>query len=125
MGDLDEKLLEVIEDNQYIDGEFLKYASEEAKQEAVARIRQAFVDAGWLHIPNLKTGDFITVNGGTVILNGDGTMTRVIRLTGQEWYDRFEKKLRGIILPYSEQPHDALMAFNLCEEAAKKAAGIE
>ena len=47
MSDIDKKLLEVIEDNQYIDGEFSRYATPEAKEEACNQIKQAFKDAGY------------------------------------------------------------------------------
>lgn len=89
------------------------------------KFKQAFVDDGWVRL-NVKPGDFITVNAGTVVLNGDGTITPVVRMTGQEFYDRFVEAYpawQGFI---SKDYNDGFANSRMgALEAAKRAAGIE
>lgn len=70
-------------------------------------IKQAFADEGW------KDPAFIADNRSF----GDRD-----KLTGAEWYARFEKELRGCVFV---DEHDVREAVNQCWDAAKKAAGIK
>lgn len=93
-------------------------------------VKTAFEEEGYLHLPSVKRGDFITVNGETVILNGDGTMTKVVRMTGQEFYDRFEKEWisQPIILNSgsTETPEDWIARIDQrVKDSVKKAAGLK
>lgn len=85
--------------------------------DAIAQIKQAFTDAGYVHLPNVKPGDYFTINAGTAVLNGEGTMTKVDYMSGKAWYDRFIKEINAI--PYSPLRYHEIM------EAAKRAANIE
>jgi hypothetical protein len=76
----------------------------------VSKIKQAFQEAGWvkLKVPNHAEGDVVE-------LHAEGLMT------GQEWYDRFEKEyLKAIGYPnvIGKVDHSARIA-------ARRAAGLE
>lgn len=134
MSDLDEKLQEalktVIKDGRYVSHkEFLipiaEYFDPEHAQSpmqarldnAVAQIKQSFIDAGWLDTTQL---------GGiksTTICRPEGNIEF---MTGQEWYDRFRSEV-------SKQPQFQNVVDNSDTQfggvhpilaAAKKAAGI-
>ncbi len=96
---VDEELNEALEylaESYYPEHEYGNSHADSNKElvaEALAKVKQVFKDTGYLYLPTVKPGDFILIDGGEVILNGDGTMTKVRRMTGQEWYDRFEKEM--------------------------------
>lgn len=87
----------------------------------VGHIKQAFVDAGYVQIPNLKPGDYIGINQGEIRLNGDGTVTPVKRMTGQEWHNKFIAEL------HMASGSDTTRQFSLyaIKKIVEKAAGIE
>lgn len=48
------------------------------------------------------------------------------KMTGAEWYARFEKELQGGIFPYAGRDEKTVIgAIEYVREAAKKASGIE
>jgi hypothetical protein len=124
MSDTDQKLREILETGCDVTtapgGEAI--GTVDVPDETIEEIKQAFADAGYIQLPNLKPGDYITINAGTVMINRDGTMTPVTRMTGQEWFDRFEKELRGFTFADN---HDSRESVNQCWEAAKRAAGLD
>lgn len=49
-----------------------------------------------------------------------------ILMSGQEWYDRFEKEMSGNLFEHSNVSHGyVLKVLEECKEAAKRAAGLE
>jgi hypothetical protein len=86
MNSLDQKLKEIVE----------KYENTDSI-ELVAQIRRAFADGGY----KIPLGVTVT--------------PKTVRLTGQEWYDRFEKEIKY------KRPYTNNIA---TLEAAKKAAGL-
>lgn len=95
---MDERLREIIESLEF-EGHTYKTAPK-----AIAQIKQAFAEEGWCApIHFIDRGDGIKVSAEQV-------------MTGQEWYDRFEKEIRK----------NGKADFNKeLLEAAKKAAGLE
>lgn len=83
-------------------------------QEFRDEIKQAFAEAGYVNDVYRKT-----INDAFL----DGVKSEAGLMTGQEWYDRFEKEYTGLLSP--GQMH----ADDLTEEdvlkAAKRAAGLE
>ena len=75
--------------------------------ESVAAIKQAFADEGYRH--NLAAGYW------SKEAEGKGLMT------GQEWYNRFEKELPRLESTIASIPIDA---YHKIHKAAKKAAGL-
>ena len=74
---------------------------EKLVDEVLDQIIQAFKDEGWrLHLAE-----------NVVVVSREGYMT------GQEWYDRFEKEMEQVIFYDSEDRDDVT-------NAAKKAAGL-
>lgn len=106
-----------------------------ALKEAIGNIKQAFKDAGWVCLRNVDTmtekeweakqPDIQYQRGVSDSFYFKGDMNALKEangfMTGQEWYDRFDKELDNFVEEnYLDAiyPHDAL-------KAAKKAAGIE
>lgn len=56
-----------------------------------------------------------------------GVLSRGSVMTGQDWYDRYEEAMRGRVIPYVTSGNEEAISVVLavCNEAAKKAAGIE
>lgn len=120
--DLDRKLAEILkrkEDADYTVGvpvvhdgvavADLKKRRAEVNKVIVEQIKQAFKDADWVDKKELKTWSY----------------TEEL-LSGQEWYDRFEKELGQIKLPGPGSANKYVLgAVNDCHSAAKKAAGLE
>lgn len=111
MSDLDDKLSEILEDVSDFshDGEYI------GDKNVVAQIKQAFADTGYI-----RPGRHETVNQRLreKVVNGE-------LMTGQGWYDRFQKDLI-YQLGTTGQLHarDSAM-MELVLKAAKRAAGIE
>jgi len=106
---LDEKLREIVADMPYPDA-------------AVETIKQAFTDSGYLNS--------VRMNGKTIVMNGKDPLGQVVywpdkAMTGQEWYDRFEKELEHKVIGVGYGGQDALYVFNYVVGAAKKAAGLK
>lgn len=88
-------------------------------EEDIAHIKQAFKDAGWLYVPPLKASKgYVIKKGGEAV-----TIKPSEVMTGQEWYERFERELG------KEVDHlmcgERLVCSGHVTKAAKKAAGIE
>lgn len=86
--------------------------------ERIARdIHQAFIDEGWANIHWKQEGKTVTFSLPT---------SRLSYMTGQEWYDKFEKEYQPwksfISKGYNDGYADARIR---ALETAKKAAGIE
>lgn len=80
----------------------------------IETIKQAFIDAGWLDNRDAKKlVDFKKHVKGC--------------MTGKDWYKRFEKELRGKAFPHhcAQDQANVLNVLTECQEAAKKASGIE
>lgn len=145
MDELDKKILDVIEDNQYIDGEFLRHASNETKRDAVGQIKQAFIDAGWIREINLNvppetpytpksdlTPYFTEMIKAYIKAGGAADCVLMSRrdwevnsklsgmMTGAEWYAKFEKELQSIGVKDNIRSVNGTIAKN----CAKKASGI-
>ena len=110
MNDLDKKLWDIIDDQQYIGGNL--NLSPESVAEGIAAIKQAFSDAEYCSFIKYPT---------------DGTH----RMTGQEWYDRYNtEKGFGSLDNLKDMPHSKDYSNGIdhavikCDEAAKRAAGL-
>lgn len=77
-------------------------------EEAIAEIKQAFIDDGWLREINLS-------------LPAVTPYVPEPRMTGQEWYDRFEAEIS--LVEYTRLQGE-VTAKRIALESAKKAAGI-
>lgn len=97
MSDLDKKLEEILELAQsYIDDENVQGR---ARDVAISALKQAFIDEGWVRAAESKA-----------------FRDRYMVMTGQEWYDRFNKAC---------EEHTSLDWWSVFDTAARKAAGIE
>jgi hypothetical protein len=88
MSDLDEKLTDIymeIAEGFYFEGSDPETEHTEYAPETVEKIKQAFIDDGWINTKQL--GGIRSTN----VALPDGS--RVDFMTGQEWYDRFAKEL--------------------------------
>lgn len=90
------------------------------KKQTIEGVKQVFVDAGWMPL-NAKEGDYIQVNRKEYQLDG-GNITEIERMTGQEFYDRFEKEMSRL---HADGSEGVRKEWNYTLQAAKKAAGIE
>lgn len=125
MSDLDKKLDEVLDymGSSYYPGheypDNYEPQNEELRKEAISKIIQAFNNDGWLDTKQL--GGLKSVNIATP------TGERVDFMTGQEWYDKFEKEFdRNIVYNHDPKLQDAFVrALSYAQEWAKKASGIE
>lgn len=107
---------------------------------AIAQLHQAFVEAGWapsdvrekadqlftdmqrLYKESEQTLISLKMARGYVYTKPD-ELTKV--MTGQEWYDRFEKELRGKVFTCEAHSDVSVTkAVNKCMHAARKAAGL-
>lgn len=110
MSDLDNKLALIIED-------IIEYSADDGPLKVgqltfAEQIKQAFADAGYekLH----EKGAYDTMNEAVANMQKDW-------MTGQEWYDRFEKEFSKLTTENymtAIYPHEAL-------KAAQKASGLE
>lgn len=98
---LDEKLRPIvkaiIDARQYIDGD-TRYMTNEELDDAIAQIKQAIKDAGYVQYEKSMLHNF---------------------KTGQEWYDRFFEETKSMRLAYIP-----LTGENV-DKAAKRAAGLD
>jgi len=128
---LDDKLWAILENAQsYIDDEQIKA---EAAYVAIAQIKQSFADERYIQLSNdcshrfVHTYDDRQHEGETCTRCGqfrhmsqndaDSHIEPAPVMTGQEWYDRFEKEL-------GRETIDANVFLKDADEAAKRAAGI-
>ena len=110
MSDLDDKLREILAKVKF-------YPTVEIPpSEAIAAIKQAFTEAGHKKFTNRL--DLETHNL---------THTDKPLMTGQEWYDRFEKEMYFLIAMVwdDHKEHHEILDREQILEAAKKAAGLE
>lgn len=45
-------------------------------------------------------------------------------MTGQEWYDRYQKELKGKVISWEYNDVDVIHTMDICKDAARKAAGL-
>ena len=119
MSDLDKKLLAILETIAVDVGEHITLPD----LIDVENIKQAFIDAGFIEVPqSLKdTGEtliIMTQNQRRDVLNQSGYMT------GQEWYDRFIAEFDKSVVS-EHLLCGRVVCADHANEAAKKAAGIE
>lgn len=81
--------------------------------EAIAQIEQIFADEGWLPIKPSPSDSF-TIKA---------LPTHANLMTGQEWYDRFEKHYKDLAI-YPEPNPLKLVMESQAIRAAKRAAGL-
>lgn len=115
--DLTKKLDELCIHHLYQSGEVQQH---HLTEEDIETIKHAFIDAGWFKTPDVDGEPRkVTI---TYKENTDAKFAKLrdyTLMTGQEWYDRFEKELQEIeTLPGIFTTHDSRVA-------AKKASGIE
>lgn len=107
MNDIDDKLWEIfINDSKrkgLHDDSYENYVV--TPDVIIPQIKQAFEAAGYLYVPK----------GVTIEL----------RLTGQEWYDRFEKEAEEVEARGSYSDDEAWAMYRELVQAAKKAAGLD
>lgn len=127
MSDLDTKLALIIEDIMFSEDSPLR----NGELTFAEQIKQAFADAGYLKPADKSAYEKALVDsylkaGGDpdLIVTSRTDWERNAKLaglmTGQEWYERFEKEIAWMDLP---KPWDSIQ--NGYRDAAKKAAGIE
>lgn len=109
MSDLDSKLREILEE---VEDEVNNTGGVSTKHRGrlVAQIKQAFAEEGYVKVSKdnqdkIKTATIYSINHGQYEL-----------MTGQEWYERFEKELNN---------HPIKLQGTEIMRAAKKAAGLE
>lgn len=121
MNELDEKLVTLIRTYGTLANPFTRQRIEE--------IKQAFIDAGWIDMRKLQKN----WSEAEELLQGARPDDEAELMTGQEWYDRFEKEHKRLLKEKLEQRlakegrsviGDFVMK-DLADQAAKKAAGIE
>lgn len=121
MSDLDDQLAELIFGLIYhldkLDPQvelMAVYDVRTLKETVFPSIKQAFKDAGWSPHLSAYHDAFI-----------DGIKKEAGLMTGQEWYERFEKEMANRI----EVPHGTIgvvrATVEACLSAAKRASGIE
>lgn len=102
---LDSKLKEICETFPYPD-------------QAVETIKQAFIDDGWI-----RPADYIPENAELRSMHYEfveNNNDRIIPImTGQEWYDRFEKEISAFTAKHDQPMKQEAL------DAAKLAAGIK
>lgn len=112
---IDDKLREIVSPTAY---GFVKYdVCPECMfdfKNAIPLIKQAFADEGYVQFKYEPGAKVFTEEEGLQLLLDKGFMT------GQEWYDRFEK-LANSYPPYEPIKSPRLLALEL----ARKAAGLE
>lgn len=99
-------------------------------QKAIGEIEQAFKDAGWI-----KPGEYYAEVHGPIKIEGPIKPVTpeefvVPRMTGQEWFDRFEAEVNRTVAEADPQPsNDVAKRLQLtqqgCLEAAKRVAGLQ
>lgn len=103
---LEDKLREIL--TQSVDAQW----SQPQLKNAIAQIKQAFADAGWLNTN--QTNAMMTL--AAQFSN---------RMTGQEWYERFEKEMHFHIAAKDlDRGYEVLDRMAILK-AARRAAGIE
>lgn len=116
MIDLDQKLEELLGEGGTIKHCCGQSGCSDAASD-IEQIKQAFIDAGYVQIPQVEMERDPTNNRPTFYtVNGKEVMT------GQEWYDRFVKIANG------DEKHSDLTGWSewdTIEIVAKKAAGIK
>lgn len=132
MSDLDKKLEEALQPwIDEIQSEYGTGINDDKKPQFIAfanaklQIKQAFIDAGWREEHYVGPDSLLPlVEYSREQLEAISKEWSKPRMTGQEWYDRFERNLKYDTKSYSRQCEDCGAPHNW-EEAAKKAAGIE
>jgi hypothetical protein len=85
------------------------------------KLKQAFIDTGWISKDQSTKEAQDTAN--FMINIKDKALNK---MTGQEWYDKFEKEQQGTPIPCdNSSADDVIRAVELVKASAKKAAGIE
>lgn len=124
MEELDKKLFGIIKHASNEDG----YVEDSVAVREVARIKQAFVDAGWLSPERVaetqKLVNKLVQNAQDMHKLAMGVYPQLLPnvMTGQEWYDRFEKEMDRISAYATFDNHDDV---DRAMDAAKRASGIE
>lgn len=108
MNELDKKLDEVLQG--WVIGGDSVYNYPPTKNQALAAIKQAFIDDGWLRSID------ISLPTGTPYVPEP-------RMTGQEWYDRFLNEM--VAIPLEDFSGSYVDVGQRLREAAKKAAGLD
>jgi hypothetical protein len=118
MSDLDDRLREILNELRAAPN----HRAAGAIIDAELAIKQAFADEGYIHLPQINEGDYIAVNTGEVRLNGDGTMTPIVRRTGQEWSTKFQEAFKKNLDTFVEFSDIDMDIYNSGKEAAITAA---
>jgi hypothetical protein len=127
-GELDKKLEKIV-DLMLSKQRLIKAIGQDPFDEARDAIKQAFTDDGWEPpivydpAPSERFGEPVDVSETQVLKGG---FEPAPRMTGQEWYDKFEKSLdTKKLLAIDPSGNLLVQARSAGATAAKKAAGIE
>lgn len=108
--ELDDKL------ERIIFGDMPKHFMSDSMLAKPERIKQAFIDAGWVHTS--------LVNHPLHLIK-DGEYVGPLR-SGREFYNRYQTELKGKVFPYTGKTSDDITTvMMICEDAVKRAAGIK
>lgn len=130
MSNLDKRLREIVVGDE-------NTAGLPIDDKAIAAIKQAFEDEGWITPENAqKTQEMVNqmanlahdmVRMPTVhYIKPNKAMTKAQNLmSGQEWYRKLSQEMTGKVLPYSGSDTDVISTYKLVMEAAKKAASLD
>lgn len=110
---IDEKLREILRQNGLVVN----------ASDVIKATKQAFADEGYekriVHFDKYTPADL-----GFTELPEDYKVAEI--MTGQDWYERFEKELSGKVLPYPENAEEYVRNIsNEYIEAAKRASGLD
>lgn len=80
----------------------------------IAQTKQAFADAGYVHVNASQETQAAIAN----------TMLGHKVITGAEWYNRYQRQLKGKPIPHETEDGHVVRTLLVCQEAAKRAAGL-
>ena len=115
---IDEKLKEIVWGASSISagmddfGALEKSEQEQQVDETVAQIKQVFADEGYIKIPQIRE-----IKGKTETQHNLVDINNMGYMTGQDWYERFEKELNMTNALYGKDGERAL-------KIAEKASGL-
>lgn len=115
---LDDKLVKLIADTNLDFNKTQHYKGDKL----VRDIKQAFADEGYL--PHLDSGKHVKVDDKLYITNGSDPVVRIDLtryVTGQEWFDKFQKELAETTKHWVFESFDRERVL----EAARKASGAK
>lgn len=126
MSDIDDKLREILVNTakNWVEEDGRPKHLLQELDECIPAIKQAFADAGY-HDTDLEQmveyeNNGYSMSGKDAVQSYD--LTDRNRMTGQEWYDRFEELMR---VPHIKVRKDGLVRYLGVLELAKRAAGLD